>query len=150
MSMKPSSLRTKTVLVILGTLCLGAAIGSLGTGRIVQSRVEDLNRLRSDRGFVEIMEEVVQPENEAQRQQIHAILTETDERLDSLRREEGMKRAAVFQSMRAELIPVLNAEQQQRLIEWEGRFKIRIRRPGEPEGEDPRVAPPSSAPEQQP
>ena len=68
--------RTKSILIIIATLLIGIAIGALGTGTILNQRVETLQALREDDGFMFFIERVVEPVDEAQQQEIRAVLKE--------------------------------------------------------------------------
>ena len=77
--------RTKSILIIVATLLLGIVIGALGAGTLFNQRVETLQALREDDGFMFFLERVVEPVDEAQRQEIRVVLKEASQRQLALR-----------------------------------------------------------------
>ena len=110
--------RTKSSLLLLGTLVMGLGVGALATGAVMNTRLDQLKRLRSPGGFTERMEEVIQPTDEAQRAEIRAVLDRSHERFHTAWKECGTRFTALGDSMRAELEPLLTPEQQTRFNEW--------------------------------
>lgn len=129
--------RTKTTLIIIGTLLLGMLLGALLTGAVVRHRLGQLNDLRTPRGFSRVLEETIQPANAAQREELQAALQQGGRRLVRLRRQHRQETRALVDSLRAEIEPLLTPEQQKRLDERLGAFRERIPPPPSPQRRGP-------------
>jgi hypothetical protein len=112
------SIRVKTALIIVATLLLGGLVGAFTTSRVMDQRMERLNRLRSPDGFAERMEQVIVPRNAEQQARIRVVLERTSDRFDALHRSYRSQRGATMDSMRTELAPLLAPDQQDRLDAW--------------------------------
>lgn len=107
--------QTKSVLILLATLLLGALLGAVLTGWWVQQRTDRIRALRTADGFVERVVRQVEPTSAAQRDSVQVIARN---RADQLQRLRGAHRAdtrAVLDSLRQDLQPVLTEEQITRL-----------------------------------
>ena len=109
--------RTKSMLLLLGALLIGALIGGLIHARMVEQRIERIGYLRSERGFIRHVERVVEPRDEAQREAIRAVLRQNAERMVDLRFRFRDAVEALLDSTRAELASLLTDEQMERLEE---------------------------------
>ncbi|HEX7071987.1 MAG TPA: hypothetical protein VF190_14330 [Rhodothermales bacterium] len=107
--------RTKSVLLIVATLLIGLVLGALLNARLAERRMERLASLRSERGFVRFMEEVVQPTDEAQREAMHEVFRRTGERMAEHQERSRRDAMAILDSSRQELAEILTPEQMQRL-----------------------------------
>ena len=110
--------KTKSVLIILGTLLVGVIIGGLATSAIFSQRVGAIQALRMQGGLVHYLENVIEPVDESQREQIQALLESTGERQMEMRRNMFDENRAIFSEMRNELDEILTEEQKSRLREW--------------------------------
>ena len=110
--------RTKSALLLVATLVVGGLIGAVTTGTIVNNRLDQLQELRRPGGFSGKLEQVIGPTDDAQRAQINAVLERSQARFAEVRRECGGFFAAHRDSMRADLAPLLTAEQLTRLDGW--------------------------------
>ncbi len=144
--------RTKSALILLVTLAVGILIGSLATSAVINHRMEQLAELRRPTGFSLMLERVIRPQDEAQREQIRAILEEAGARMAELRRSHFTELKAIIDSTRARLNPILTPEQRQRLETWFSRDRERLktgrwrRHPGVDRAHPP-ASPPDSLPE---
>lgn len=132
----------KSSLILLATLILGIAIGALGVGALAHRRGEHLRELRQPGGFVEHMERVIRPRDEAQREAIRPILEETDRIHWVLMDSTHNRLAAELQRMRERLAPHLDEAQQERLESAFGEFGHPMRRRHGPPGAERRGAHP--------
>ncbi len=143
--------RTKSALMLLLTLAVGILIGSLATSAVINHRIEQLAELRRPTGFSLILERVIRPEDETQREQIRAVLEEAGARMAELRRSHFAELRTIIDSTRARLDPLLTPEQKRRLEAWFSRDRKRLktnrwrRRPGGGRPHPPVPAPDSLA-----
>ncbi|MFK7845621.1 MAG: hypothetical protein AB8G77_09985 [Rhodothermales bacterium] len=122
--------KTKSIVIIIGTLIVGVIIGSLATGAVFSQRVAEIQALRDENGMTRFLERVIKPKDEAQQKEIRAILKKTASQQMEIRRSIVMEHREVFQELRAELAEVLTPEQKVELREWIE--QDRRRRPGWP------------------
>ncbi|MGH7570385.1 MAG: hypothetical protein ACREMK_00890 [Gemmatimonadota bacterium] len=113
---------TKSSLILLATLILGIALGALGVGALAHRRGDHLRELRHRGGFVEYMERVIQPRNEAQREAIRPILEETGRIHWTLMGSTHTRMVAELERMRQRLAPHLDEAQRERLESSFGEF----------------------------
>lgn len=109
--------RAKSLLLMLAALLIGVVLGGLIHARMVEHRIERIGFLRSDRGFINHVERVVEPENEAQREAIRAVLETGAARVAEHRRRSRREVQILLDSTRSELDSVLTDEQMVRLEE---------------------------------
>jgi len=110
--MKP---KTSATLLLFATLVAGILLGALGAGALAERRQRVRADLARPGGFVAHMEELLEPQDEAQREQILPVLEATDAvnrsivegARDAMRRE--------LNRMRATLEPLLDVDQLERL-----------------------------------
>lgn len=112
------NLRTKTILILIGTLVLGGIVGAFVTGAVVDQRMERLHTLRTQHGFAESMEQAIGITDESQRMEVRPILQEASVRLEENMSECKAAGRGIIDSMRAELRPLLDEQQEQRLEEY--------------------------------
>jgi len=111
--------------MLFSMLLIGVLLGSLITGAVHNRRMRNLVEMRSARGLIHYFEDVVRPESEEQREAIRAILDEAAPKFAEAMTESRERIRFLSDSVRAELEPLLTAEQRQRLDE-----RMRIRRGG--------------------
>ena len=153
----------RAALWLSATLLVGVLLGMVLNGALLQRRDRAAHPDGGPQGFVAQMERVIQPHDDAQRNQLRPYLLHTD----SLNRStvDGARQSmnASMDSLRKSIAPLLNDEQRQRMVDAggpnggrgggdEGRgsppgleFGGRGRG-GPPNGEPPRGAPPRDAP----
>ena len=103
--------RTKSILLLLGTLLIGMLLGAFVHTLMVEDRIERITSLRSRAGFVRFMENMIEPTDDAQRAAIRDVLEETAERLDA--HHAGSREAVeeIMESFRTSLDSLLTEEQ---------------------------------------
>ena len=143
---------TKSALMLFSTLLIGMLLGSLITGAVNNHRMRNLAEMRSARGLAFFLEDVVEPENEEQREAIREILDRAAPKFSAEMTESRDRMRALTDTVRAELDPLLTEEQRHRLEE-----RIRIGRtrgaPGAPRPDDERRRrrpPPDRGPDHEP
>jgi len=122
--------RTKSTLLLGAILLLGVAIGIVVGGVLHNRRMERIAHLRTGPGITQLVERVVQPESEEQRERIREIMRDASPRFAELfeRTQEEMK--ALSDSVMTQLEQVLTPEQMEALRE-----RMDMRRGGRPRGE---------------
>lgn len=129
--------RTRSATIIVATLVLGIVIGALGASAIISSRVDQFRRLRAPGGPRGMVEEVIRPTDEGQRARVAAALDSMAARLDRLRTTTMEQHTTVMDALRAELQPILTAEQLQRFDNWREHDRGRGGPFGGPHGHPP-------------
>lgn len=109
------NLDVKAALILLCTLFLGAGLGAVGEGALVNARNSHVQDLRRPPGFVAHMEEVIGPRDSAQAGVIRPYLEQTARRNDSVMRAAQGELRAGLDSMRRHLDPLLDPDQRDRL-----------------------------------
>lgn len=113
--------RSKSILIIAGTLLIGLVIGALGAGAVIGSRIDQFERMRRPGGIPAMIEQAIAPTDEAQRRKIALALDSLDARQSRLREYTVVRHTAIFDSLRGDLDSILTPEQRTRLDEWETR-----------------------------
>jgi len=126
--MKPA---TQSALILLATLIIGFVVGVFATGAIGSHRMARLERLRERGGFIEHMEEAIQPRDEDQRSAIFPILEATAQRNRLIIESARAELRTAIEEMIAELEPLLDEQQVGRVRET-ARFTDPFRRPPRP------------------
>lgn len=111
--------RSKSILILSGTLLIGLVIGALGAGAIIGSRVDQFERMRRPGGIPQMIEEAIMPTDETQRRKIVIALDSLDARQLRLREYNAQQHDAIFDSLRSDLDSILTPEQRTRLQEWQ-------------------------------
>lgn len=122
--------KTKSIVIIIGTLIVGVIIGALATGAVFSQRVAEIQALRDENGMTRFLERVIEPTDEVQQEKIRAILKETASQQMEIRRSIALEHREIFQALRADLAEVLTPEQKIELRKWIE--QDRRRRPGWP------------------
>ena len=115
-------------LLLLVTLLLGIVLGVLGGGALQERRLSRLDGIRRPGGLTEHLREVIRPVNDSQWNAIRPVIEATVQRNDALRRTQDASMRAAFDSLKATLMPMLDAGQRERLS------RFAPRRPGPPGG----------------
>ncbi len=103
--------RTKSTLLLLGTLLIGMLLGVFVHTLMVENRIERLTSLRSQAGFVRFMDKMIEPTDDVQREAIRDVLEETAERLNMHHAESRETVEEIMESFRASLDSLLTEEQ---------------------------------------
>ena len=103
--------RTKSILLLLGTLLIGMLLGVFVHTLMVEDRIERITSLRSQAGFVRFMENMIEPTDDAQQKAIRDVLDETAEKLNVHHAESRETVQGVMESFRASLDSLLTEEQ---------------------------------------
>ena len=112
---------TKSAILLLATLIVGVLIGFLASSVLVNQRLAKITEMRERGGLNRVMLGVIQPVDEAQAEQIRAILEPAVEEFIQMSRETAQRRRAVMDSVKKDLEAVLTPEQQERLDMWTSR-----------------------------
>ncbi len=114
--------KSKSALVLLGTLVLGIVIGVLLQTAVHNQRMETARSLRNRGALSDVIERVVKPRNEDQAEAIRALVTRYEAKLSGMLRESWRTRGTLFDSMRQALVDsVLFDDQVTALDEWRER-----------------------------
>jgi hypothetical protein len=119
------NIKTKSALILLGTLVIGMVLGGLVNARMVDQRIERIGYLRSEPGFVRYWHRAIEPTDEAQRLEIEAVLDGAATRMAEHMRRSRSEARAIMDSTRAELSRVLTEEQMRQLEEARPRLRQR-------------------------
>ena len=133
--------RTKSSLVIIGTLLIGMVLGAVITGAVMRNRVFDrMERLRTVEGFRHRMERIIQPD-EDQRAKVNEILEEHFSRMHRLgevmRQDFETRNDSLYQELEVVLRPDQIERLKQRMKKLR-RFAPPGGRPGTPHEHPPR------------
>jgi hypothetical protein len=109
--------RTKSALLLGFVLLLGIVLGALGSGTVFQRRMASIAELRTSRGMAFMLEEVVRPETEEQREAFRVVIEETAPAYAAVFESTGDELRALNDSVLARVSPILTPEQAQRLEE---------------------------------
>ena len=102
--------KTKSTIVIIGTLIIGIIMGLLISAGFVNKRIRSFKRLATPEGFRNRLNEIVQPDS-IQAVKLDKLMIEFRKRFDELHA--NMKNQ--LDTMHAELSKILNPEQVKRL-----------------------------------
>ncbi len=109
--------RTKSILMLLGTLLIGMLLGVFIHALMVENRIERLTSLRSQAGFVRFMDKMIEPTDDAQREAIQAALEDAAAALSVHHAESRETLEEIMGSFRASLDSLLTEEQLETLNE---------------------------------
>ncbi len=122
------SARTKSVLLLLLSLGLGAVLGALVQARLAEQRLERLALFRSERGLTRALERVIEPTDEAQRQAVAEVLAGSARRMAAQMRQNRERSFALLDSTMQALESVLTEEQMEevtrRISGWNARIRV--------------------------
>lgn len=111
----------RSSLILLVTLLLGIAIGALGAGAVAQRRSEHIRELRMRGMFVDHMEQIIRPRDQAQWEAIRPIVEETGRQNYAIMDSTHVLLEAGMERMRERLAPHLDEAQRER-VEAAARF----------------------------
>ena len=112
--------------LLLLTLFIGMALGAAITGRIVQSRLANYNNFFSDSGFAQTLMDTIEPESEAQREELLPILEETGRNIQEARANARTEILLHNRKLEAKLSPLLSEEQANRLQSLREKLRNRL------------------------
>lgn len=144
-----NSVRAWLLLVV--TLCLGIAIGVLGSGAVQDRRMARVNDIRRPGGFVEHVQRVIRPTSDEQWSRIRPLVEAADRANGARRRSHDDAMRASLDVLKAQLDPLLDDSQRRRLARFApdrrgqppfGGRGPRGGRRGGPDGGPPREGPP--------
>lgn len=104
----------KSMAIVGGTLVLGVALGLVLQGTLQRLRNDRMGQLRHEQGFVRHMESIIQPRAD-QRAAIMPLLEATGARNQQIIDRAQAELRSTLDSMRAQLAPMLDADQQKRM-----------------------------------
>lgn len=119
--------RTKSALLLFVTLVVGVLLGVLGASALQNRRAEKIREAREHGGVVRLMETVIQPVDEAQREQLRAALEKSENRFSAARLDCREILGAQRDSLLADMDLLLNSDQRERVHEWFSRDRSRSR-----------------------
>jgi uncharacterized membrane-anchored protein YhcB (DUF1043 family) len=135
--------KAKVALIIIVTLVIGIVLGAMLNRAFLRHRIQRAFADRNPAGMVSFIERNIRPTPE-QREQIREILEKHRKKSAEMREKYMMDMQAEFESMEAELNPILTPEQKNRLKRrlrgpWRdrGRFPDRRGQRRKPPGEKP-------------
>ena len=134
------NLQVKPTLIIIGTLLIGMVLGALILGTLAEKRHERIRKMMGPGKFTERLLDVIQPENDEQRDNIIAVAESTTLKIDRMMRESRDEIRAMVDSMTVELRPFLSEDQNARLQKHIGdgwRRGERMKHHGMPPGSPP-------------
>ena len=109
------SARTKSMLLLGGVLILGMLLGGLVSGTMSNRRLATIAELRTSRGMAFLLEEVVRPETEQQRQAFRQAVEQTAPAYADVFERTGSELRALNDSVLAQVRPLLTDDQSERL-----------------------------------
>ncbi len=118
------NLKVKSSLIIIVTLIIGIVLGIILTRSFFwpPSMFDKMSALRSPEGFAERFERIIDP-SESQKEKIREILQFHFQKMHNQSTEFRQRFMQINDSLRAELDPILNDDQKERLDKMERRFR---------------------------
>jgi len=110
--------KTKSALVLLGTLVLGVALGAMLWSAAHNQRMAKIRSLRDRGALPTVIENVVHPENESQREQVQVVVSKYEDKLSRIYHELRRARSEATDSLRYHLGEILSEDQAVLLDEW--------------------------------
>jgi hypothetical protein len=106
---------TKGTLILVATFAIGIVVGALLEATLARDRIERLRGFRGARQFAPRIEQILQPRDEEQARAIREVLDRAAERNAEIFRRARDDMQSLIDSLRAELEPLLDEQQLQRL-----------------------------------
>jgi hypothetical protein len=110
--------KTKSALVLLGTLMLGIAIGAMLWTAVHNKQMAEIRSLRTRGALPRVIESVVEPIDAEQRENVRAVVSRYEDGLSEIYREMARARTSATDSLRLYLGEFLNESQIARLDDW--------------------------------
>jgi hypothetical protein len=109
------NIRMKSAVYIVFTFLVGVAVGILLNRALLQKKINDMLVMRASGRIVPRLEEIVKPENPEQWTSIRKILDKHEGQMAGIHLRFREEIEAAFKSLKADLDPLLTAEQKSRL-----------------------------------
>lgn len=109
--------RTKTFLILVGTLVLGMVLGALLTGLVVRHRLGHLDHLRTPTGFTQEMMQSIEPTGPEQKKALREAVSSHARRMKTIREHYRKKLHTEVDSMHRAAEGLLTPQQERRLRE---------------------------------
>lgn len=106
----------KPTAILVATLAVGVVLGMVGQGMLMQDRSRRVQALRRPPGFISQLEDAIRP-TEEQRDSVHKLLELAAARNDAIYKADRIRLGAALDTMRLQLAPLLDKEQQARLAQ---------------------------------
>lgn len=123
---------TKSSIVLGAMLAIGMVLGAVLSGYIAERRMRQLAELRGPRGFVEHMEQVIDPKDGAQRDAVRPIIEAAGKRNEQIIGAAQASLKASVDQMQTELAPILDEAQRAHLKDVTERLPNPLRGRGGP------------------
>lgn len=104
----------KSMTIVGGTLALGVVLGLVLQGTLQRLRNDRMGQLRHEQGFVRHMESIIRPRVD-QRAAIMPLLETTGARNQQIIDRAQAELRSTLEGMRAQLAPMLDADQRKRM-----------------------------------
>ena len=104
------------MVILLATLCIGIAVGVLGSRLYIEHRVQKFRNIRGEQMFGGIMEEIIQPTPE-QADTLKSIFAKYQKSMRQMNTQFRRQTVAILDSLHDEITPLLTKEQLKRLEE---------------------------------
>ncbi len=105
-------------LLLVGTLCLGIALGVLGSGAMQDRRMARVNDIRRPGGFVAHVQRVIAPTSDEQWARIRPLVEAADHANGERRRSHDAAMRTALDTLKAQLDPLLDEAQRERLARF--------------------------------
>ena len=112
------SSRTKSALVLLGTLFIGLAVGAMLWSTVHNRQMEKIRSLREHRTLTDIIVGVVEPADDAQRELVANAVSEYQEAMSLVYDRMSRARQVESDRLKDQLSTFLNPVQQQNFQDW--------------------------------
>lgn len=109
------NIQMKTAAILIGTLLLGGVLGALLLGSIRGEREAAREEIGRPGGGARHIERIIQPRDGEQRRAVMQVLRKWRERHRAVLEETHRQLREGFDSMKAELEPILDEDQRERL-----------------------------------
>lgn len=106
--------KTKSSLILLGTILLGIIIGALITSFIRQERIHRMERMPPQERFIGAMDQIIEP-TEMQEKKIEKILKKRYEQIAKIKDAYHNEMAVIFDSLHKDLSNVLTEKQRAKI-----------------------------------
>ena len=128
----------KSGIVLVFTLLIGIMLGILIDRPLVKRSYEKrMSKMHNPRGFIHMMERLIEPVDENQQKKIRKIIEKYSPKFHELNMQGRKQITALVDEMHKELDPILTEEQKARLKERMERFRKRGRdKEGPPYGKE--------------
>lgn len=110
------NIKVKTALILIGTLVIGIVLGAMLNRTLMHMRIKGFLAMRTHKGFVERIEEIIQP-SAAQQKEVAAILDKYALQFDALHEEFKGRMTSLLGSFKTDLTPVLTPGQMKTMEE---------------------------------